>query len=210
MPMSWSGNQIVYWTRDQKTAGDIWSVSADPAGDKKPVPILQTPADERNPQVSPDGRWIAYSSNETGRSEVYVRPFPEGTGRIQVSVNGGVYRAGAVTEGAVLHEPRGPGLADGVRHPRERRVNPAGGSTHGFPVAVPGRDPRAGRVACVRRCRPTVSDFSIPQFEIGERRVRARRTRRLCRPRWGSPFRPSRRIGEGRSRPRDRRRRSPS
>ena len=91
MPMSWSGNQIVYWTRDPKTAGDIWSVSADPAGDKKPIPILQTQADERNPQVSPDGKWIAYSSNETGRSEVYVRPFPEGTGRIQVSVNGGVY-----------------------------------------------------------------------------------------------------------------------
>ena len=60
-------------------------------GDKKPVPILQTRADERNPQVSADGKWLAYSSNESGRSEIYVRPFPEGPGRILVSVNGGVF-----------------------------------------------------------------------------------------------------------------------
>ena len=46
---------------------------------------------ERTPQVSPDGKWIAYSSNETGRSEIYIRPFPEGAGKIQVSENGGVF-----------------------------------------------------------------------------------------------------------------------
>jgi dipeptidyl aminopeptidase/acylaminoacyl peptidase len=89
MPMSWSGSRLVYWSSDPKTSGDIWSVDVD--GDKKAVPILQTPADERNPQVSADGRWIAYSSNETGRSEIYVKPFPEGPGKIQVSVNGGVF-----------------------------------------------------------------------------------------------------------------------
>ena len=89
MPMSWSGERLVYWANDQRTAGDIWSVGT--SGDKKPVPILQTPADERNPQVSADGKWLAYSSNETGRSEVYIRPFPEGPGKIQVSVNGGVF-----------------------------------------------------------------------------------------------------------------------
>jgi Tol biopolymer transport system component len=92
MPMSWSGDQLVYWTSGPKTAGDIWSVAvASGAGERKPVPVLQTPADERNPQVSPDGKWIAYSSNETGRSEIYIRPFPEGAGKIQVSVNGGVF-----------------------------------------------------------------------------------------------------------------------
>jgi len=89
MPMSWSGDRLVYWTRDPKTFGDIWSVSL--GGDKKAVPVVQTPADERNPQVSPDGKWMAYSSNETGRSEIYIRPFPEGPGKIQVSVNGGVF-----------------------------------------------------------------------------------------------------------------------
>jgi len=89
MPMSWSGNRLVYGSSDPKPAGDIWTV--DLAGDKKPVAILQTTADERNPQVSPDGKWIAYSSNDTGRSEIYVKPFPEGPGKIQVSVDGGGY-----------------------------------------------------------------------------------------------------------------------
>ena len=89
MPMSWSGSRLIYWASDPKTSGDIWSV--DLAGDKKPIAILQTNADERNPQVSPDGKWLAYSSNETGRSEVYIRPFPEGPGKIQVSVDGGVF-----------------------------------------------------------------------------------------------------------------------
>jgi eukaryotic-like serine/threonine-protein kinase len=91
MPMSWSADRLVYWTSDLKTAGDIWSLTAPGAGERKPLAVLQTPADERNPQVSPDGKWIAYSSNETGRSEIYIRPFPEGAGKIQVSVNGGVY-----------------------------------------------------------------------------------------------------------------------
>jgi dipeptidyl aminopeptidase/acylaminoacyl peptidase len=90
MPMSWSGDRLVYWTSDPKSAGDIWSVTT-ASGEKKPTAVLQTPADERTPQVSPDGKWIAYSSNETGRSEIYIRPFPEGPGKIQVSVNGGVF-----------------------------------------------------------------------------------------------------------------------
>jgi eukaryotic-like serine/threonine-protein kinase len=89
MPMAWAGTRLVYSSSDARTGGDIWSV--DTAGEKKPVPIVQTPADERNPQVSADGKWMAYSSNETGRSEIYVRPFPEGPGKIQVSVNGGVF-----------------------------------------------------------------------------------------------------------------------
>jgi Tol biopolymer transport system component len=88
MPMSWSGDRLVYWTSDPKTGGDIWSVPL--GGDRKPAPILATRADERNPQVSPDGKWIAYSSNQTGRSEIYVRPFPTGQ-QTQVSVNGGVF-----------------------------------------------------------------------------------------------------------------------
>ena len=89
MPMSWSGDRLVYWTNDPKTAGDIYSV--DLTGERKATAILQTAADERNPQVSLDGKWLAYSSNETARSEIYVRPFPDGPGRIQVSVNGGVF-----------------------------------------------------------------------------------------------------------------------
>jgi eukaryotic-like serine/threonine-protein kinase len=88
-PMSWSGDRLVYWTSDPKTAGDIWAVPL--TGDRKPTPIAQSHADERNPQVSSDGKWVAYSSNETGRTEIYIRPFPEGPAKIQVSVNGGVF-----------------------------------------------------------------------------------------------------------------------
>jgi len=89
MPMSWSGNSLVYWASDPKTAGDIWILPL--TGERKPSAFLQSPADERNPQVSPDGKWIAYSSNESGRSEVYIKPFPEGPAKWQISVNGGVF-----------------------------------------------------------------------------------------------------------------------
>jgi Tol biopolymer transport system component len=94
VPMSWSpdGNRLVYSMTGSDTAGDIWSVSPGAeSAERKGTPLVRTVADERNPQVSPDGRWLAYSSNETGRSEIYIRPFPDGPGRIQVSVDGGVY-----------------------------------------------------------------------------------------------------------------------
>ena len=60
------------------------------SGDRKPVPLLHTPFQESQGQISPDGKWLAYHSNETGRQEVYVQPFPQGTGKWQVSTNGGL------------------------------------------------------------------------------------------------------------------------
>jgi hypothetical protein len=60
------------------------------AADDKPVPLLTTPFAERGPQISPDGKWLAYSSDETGTLEVYVRSFPRGDGKWQVSTDGGV------------------------------------------------------------------------------------------------------------------------
>src|SRR5262249_2478294 len=89
MPMSWTSDSIVYWTSNPKTLGDIGILPL--TGDRKPHPFLDTIADERNPQVSTDGKWIAYSSNETGRTEVYVKPFPTGPGKWQISVNGGLF-----------------------------------------------------------------------------------------------------------------------
>jgi Tol biopolymer transport system component len=55
----------------------------------EPITFLATPAREGQPSFSPDGRFLAYVSDESGRTEVYVRPFPSGTGRWQASVDGG-------------------------------------------------------------------------------------------------------------------------
>ena len=67
---------------------DIFAVR--PGADAEVVPLMAADFDEIEPDLSPDGRWIAYSSNETGRYEAYVRPFPDvDSGRWQVSVDGG-------------------------------------------------------------------------------------------------------------------------
>jgi hypothetical protein len=58
-------------------------------GERKPRPLLQTPFDEWGTEFSPDGPWIAYASNESGRPEVYVRAFPDGGKKQQVSTDGG-------------------------------------------------------------------------------------------------------------------------
>jgi serine/threonine-protein kinase len=65
------------------TQRDIWSVALD--GPAEPQPVLEGPFMKSMAEVSPDGRWIVYASNEGGRSAVFVRPFPRGDGRWQVS-----------------------------------------------------------------------------------------------------------------------------
>jgi Tol biopolymer transport system component len=89
-PMSWSpdGKRLVFWTHSPKTLGDIMILPME--GDKKPVPFLASSRNETHPQVSPDGKWIAYTSDLTGRKEVYVQPFPTGTGRWQISPDAGL------------------------------------------------------------------------------------------------------------------------
>jgi hypothetical protein len=67
---------------------DIWILPLD--GDRKPRPFLNTPAHENAPAFSPNGRWLAYESDESGQRDVYVRPFPGPGARVQVSSGGGV------------------------------------------------------------------------------------------------------------------------
>jgi serine/threonine-protein kinase len=72
----------------------------------KPSVFLSTPANEGEPMFSPDGRWIAYTSDESGRNEVFVRPFPGPGGKWQVSTAGGVEAAWSRTRRELLY--RGP------------------------------------------------------------------------------------------------------
>ena len=85
----WSpdGQYLAFAEKDPKTNWDIWILPL--GGDKKPFPFLRTEFVEVFPQFSPDGKWIAYASDATGRSEVYVAPFPGPDGRWQISSEGG-------------------------------------------------------------------------------------------------------------------------
>ncbi len=90
----WSadGKFIVYARQDPKTKQDLWVVpiTPDPTnGERKPVLYLQTEFNEHHGRLSPDGRWMAYASDESGRPEVYVRAFPIAGPRTQISTAGG-------------------------------------------------------------------------------------------------------------------------
>jgi Tol biopolymer transport system component len=88
----WSrdGRYLVYSERNAQTGYDIrYFQFASDGTVSEPVTFLGTPARESTSMLSPDGRFVAYVSNESGRAEVYVRPFPDGAGRWQASVEGG-------------------------------------------------------------------------------------------------------------------------
>jgi Tol biopolymer transport system component len=74
-PLDWSsdGRFILYSVQSEKTGGDLYALSL---SDRKSIPIAATNADEGTATLSPDGHWVALSSNETGRPEIYVQPFP--------------------------------------------------------------------------------------------------------------------------------------
>jgi dipeptidyl aminopeptidase/acylaminoacyl peptidase len=92
--------QATDWSRDSRylvyrviTPGsplnaDIWALPLD--DDRKPFPVLRTRFEERDAQFSPDGKWIAYQSNESGQHEVYVQPFQGPGERVRISTAGGV------------------------------------------------------------------------------------------------------------------------
>ncbi len=85
----WSrdGRYIVFLTTTTSTKKDLWVLPM--TGERVPVPFLQTPFEELQGQVSPDGRWLAYTSDESGRWEVYVQSFPERGAKHVVSTGGG-------------------------------------------------------------------------------------------------------------------------
>jgi len=87
IPESWTpdGQTLVFNELSPKTGYDIWLLSA--AGDA--TPFLQTSSNEKRAAISPNGRWMAYQSDESGRTEIYVCPFPQAEPKRQVSIEGG-------------------------------------------------------------------------------------------------------------------------
>ncbi len=82
------GTRLLFTQRSPQTGFDIMQVEL--AGSRPVTPLVQTPVDEDNGVVSPDGRWLAYQANDSGTVEIYVRPYPDvASGRWQVSTGGG-------------------------------------------------------------------------------------------------------------------------
>ena len=88
IPMSWSpdGKELAFMEISSTTGFDLWVLSVN---DRKPKLFLQTPFNESAPRFSPDGRWLAYVSNESGRYEIYVQAYPGPGSKLQISTDGG-------------------------------------------------------------------------------------------------------------------------
>ncbi|HEV2063116.1 MAG TPA: hypothetical protein VGS00_01035, partial [Thermoanaerobaculia bacterium] len=86
---NWSrdGQYIAYSSAGKKTGWDTWALPT--FGDRKPIPVITGSFNEFLPSFSPDGRFIAFVSNESGRPEIYVQTFPGRGGKWQVSTSGG-------------------------------------------------------------------------------------------------------------------------
>jgi serine/threonine-protein kinase len=81
------GATLLYTVNTIDAGHDIWRVAL--AGNREPQPLLQSRFDEQGPALSPDGRWLAYSSDESGLRQVFVQAFPGLGSKVQVSVDGG-------------------------------------------------------------------------------------------------------------------------
>ena len=89
VPSDWSpdGRNIIFSAPTVVSGYDLWLLPM--AGDRKPVRFLASPGDQLHPNFSPDGRLVAYTSNESGRFEVYVQTFPRSDRKWHVSIDGG-------------------------------------------------------------------------------------------------------------------------
>jgi len=88
LPGSWSKDNVLVWTEvDTTTVGDLWALS--PRGSDLPISIRRTPFDEFEPTFSPDGRFLAYVSNDSGTYEVYVQTYSNPFRRWLISTRGG-------------------------------------------------------------------------------------------------------------------------
>jgi Tol biopolymer transport system component len=90
-PTQWSrdGRFLIYSESDPKTKWDIWLLPMDHGAERKPIPFLRSQSNEFQGQVSLDGHWIAYTSDESSQNEVYMRAFPASEREWKISIAGG-------------------------------------------------------------------------------------------------------------------------
>jgi Tol biopolymer transport system component len=88
-PDDWTkdGKALLVESQNPRSQMDLWLLPL--GGDRKPVPLLTSPVNEAHAAFSPDGKFFSYTSDETGRPEIYVQSFPPGNGKWQVSPRGG-------------------------------------------------------------------------------------------------------------------------
>lgn len=91
-PTDWSpdGRFLLYYEIAPQSSRDIWALPL--FGDRTPIPLVRTEHDERDAKFSPDGKWFVYSSDESGKREIYVQPFlpvANSTGKWKISQGGG-------------------------------------------------------------------------------------------------------------------------
>ena len=104
----WSsdGHYLLFETRgDPNTQSDVWALPL--TGERKPFPVVRTSYREMEAVFSPDGRWIAYNSDESGRAEVYVTPFPGPGRKWQISTGGGILPRWPGTGSEILFDGAG-------------------------------------------------------------------------------------------------------
>jgi Tol biopolymer transport system component len=130
-PTSWTpdASQLAFTEFQPLTGADIWVL--DVATHQRRA-LVRTLFDETWARFSPDGRWIAYMSNETGRWEVYVRPSSGEAGRIRVSTTGGVWPCWSLDGKTIYFSANGTTMASALK------TSPA--LIASLPVSVPGAD----------------------------------------------------------------------
>jgi serine/threonine-protein kinase len=95
------GRTLLFVQFERPTGFDIWALPLN--GDRKATPVLRGPYRESLPSLSPDGRWLAYVSDESGDYQVYVQPFPGPGGKTQISVDGGSWPIWARDGGTLFY-----------------------------------------------------------------------------------------------------------